>query len=162
MAVSTYVPPPCAHSMKALLRQKAGRRLTSFLSYLLGITVLPCFMSNVLNIFDLQILPIYFFHCFWVKLSFCHVILARSRSPHLGFLLLFTRDPGLPRWLSGKESACDAGDMGSIPEWAKSSGGGHGNPLQYSCLENPMDKRVWLATVHGVTKSQTGVSDCMP
>ena len=45
----------------------------------------------------------------------------------------------LPRWLSGKESACNAGDAGSIPGSGSSLGGGHGNPLQYSCLENPMD-----------------------
>ena len=62
---------------------------------------------------------------------------------------------GLPRWLSGKESACnagDAGDAGSIPDPGRSPGGGNGNPLQYSCLENPMDKKAWKATVHGVSK----------
>ena len=41
---------------------------------------------------------------------------------------------------SGKEFACNAGDPGSIPGWGRSPGGGHGNPLQYSCLENPMDR----------------------
>ena len=48
---------------------------------------------------------------------------------------------GLPRSLMGKESTCNAGDLGSIPGSERSPGGGHGNPLQYSCLENPMDKR---------------------
>ena len=46
---------------------------------------------------------------------------------------------GLPRWLSGEESACSAGDAGSIPGSGRSLGEGNGNPLQYSCLENPMD-----------------------
>ena len=46
---------------------------------------------------------------------------------------------GFPRWLSGKESARNAGDPGLIPWCGRSPGGGHGNPLQYSCLENPMD-----------------------
>ena len=46
-------------------------------------------------------------------------------------------------------------DMGSIPRTRRSPGGGHGNPLQYSCLENAMDRGAWSATVHGVTKSQT-------
>ena len=46
-------------------------------------------------------------------------------------------------------------DLGSIPGLGRSSGGGHGNPLQYSCLENPMDKGAWQVMVHGVTKSQT-------
>ena len=44
------------------------------------------------------------------------------------------------RWLSGKESTCNAGDAGSIPGSGRSPGGGNGNPLQYSCLENPMDR----------------------
>ena len=64
---------------------------------------------------------------------------------------------GLPRWLSGKESpsnAGDAGDMGLIPG-SRSSPGGHGNPLQYSCLENSMDRGAWRVTVYGVAKSQT-------
>ena len=53
---------------------------------------------------------------------------------------------GLPRWLSGKESACCAGDSGdtvSIPGLERFPGGGNGNPLQYSCLENPMDREAW-------------------
>ena len=59
---------------------------------------------------------------------------------------------GLPRWLSGKESACNAGDADAalIPGSERSPGGGHGNPLQYSCLENPTDRGAWWATLHGV------------
>ena len=53
-----------------------------------------------------------------------------------------------------KESACKAGDLGFIPELEKSLGGGHGNPLQYSCQENPINRGAWQATVHRVTKSQ--------
>ena len=48
--------------------------------------------------------------------------------------------------------ARDAGDMGSIPGWGKSPGEGNGNPLQYSCWDNPMDRGAWWARVHGVTK----------
>ena len=59
----------------------------------------------------------------------------------------------------GKASACNAGDLGSIPGSGRSPGEGNGNPLQYSCLENPMDGGAWWATVHGVTKSQTRLSD---
>ena len=65
---------------------------------------------------------------------------------------------GLSQWLSGKESICnagDAGDLSSIPGSGRSPGGGRGNPLQYSCLENPMDRGAWWATVHGVSKSRT-------
>ena len=52
-------------------------------------------------------------------------------------------------------NAGDARDAGSIPDWGRSPGVGNRNPLQYSCLENSMDRRAWQATVHGVTKSQT-------
>ena len=65
---------------------------------------------------------------------------------------------GLPRWLSGKESACNAGnarDAGSIPGSGRSPEGGNGNPLQYSCMENPMDRGAWQATVHRAAKSWT-------
>ena len=58
----------------------------------------------------------------------------------------------------GKESMGNAGDTGdasSIPDLGRCPGGGNGNPLQYSCLENLMDRRAWWATVHGVTKSRT-------
>ena len=68
----------------------------------------------------------------------------------------------LPRWLSGKEparSAGDEGDPGSIPGLARSPGGGNGNPLQCSCLENPRDQGAWRATVHGVAKSRTCLGD---
>ena len=58
-----------------------------------------------------------------------------------------------------KESACNAGDLSSIPGSGRSPGKGNGYLLQCSCLENPMDKGAWWATVHGVTKSQTGLSD---
>ena len=58
-----------------------------------------------------------------------------------------------------KASACNVGDLGSIPGLGRSSGEGNGNPLQYSCLENPMDGGAWWATVHGVAKSQTQLSD---
>ena len=52
-------------------------------------------------------------------------------------------------------NAGDKGDSGSIPGLGRSPGGGHGNPLQHSCLKNPLDRGAWLATVHKFTKSQT-------
>ena len=61
----------------------------------------------------------------------------------------------LPGSSAGKESACDAGDPGSIPGSGRSSGEGNGNPLQCSCLENSMDRGAWQAIVHGVAESDT-------
>ena len=69
---------------------------------------------------------------------------------------------GSPIGSAGKESACSAGDtgeMGSIPGSRRSPGGGNGNPLQYSCLENSMDRGAWWAIAHGVAKSWTQLSD---
>ena len=59
----------------------------------------------------------------------------------------------------GKVSACNAGDLGLIPRSGRSPGEGSGNPLQYSCLQNPMDGGAWGTAVHGVAKSQTRLSD---
>ena len=70
--------------------------------------------------------------------------------------------PGKPWCLSGKGSACrctSARDMGSIPGLGRSSGEGNGNPLQYSCLGNPIDRGAWWATVHGVAEIWTQLSN---
>ena len=72
-----------------------------------------------------------------------------ASSPTLGF----------PRSSNGKESACHAGYPGLIPGSGRSPGEGNGNPLQYSCLENPMDRGVWQATVHGVAKKESSVTE---
>ena len=74
-----------------------------------------------------------------------------------GWIVSFTL--GLPGSPVGKESACSAGDLGSIPVSGRSPGEGNGNPLQYSCLENSMDGGAWWATVHGVAKSWTQLSN---
>ena len=65
---------------------------------------------------------------------------------------------GFPGGSEDKASACNAGDPGSIPGLGRSPGEGNGNPLQYSCLEYPMDRRAWWATVHRVAKSRTQLS----
>ena len=64
-----------------------------------------------------------------------------------------------PWWLRQKESPCNTRDTDSIPVSGRSPGKGNGNPLQYPCLENPMDRGTWWATIHGVAKSQTALSD---
>ena len=66
---------------------------------------------------------------------------------------------GFPGGSEVKASDCSVGDLGLIPGSGRSPGEGNGNPLQYSCLENPMDGGAWWATVHGVTKSWTPMSD---
>ena len=71
--------------------------------------------------------------------------------------LLITR--GFPGGSDGKESACNAGDPDSIPGWGRSPGEENGYPLKYSCLENSTDRGGWHTTVHGVTKSQTQLSN---
>ena len=86
-------------------------------------------------------------HCRWYKFD-----------PWLGNYNLACCVPqskklGLPRWLSGKAFACNAGDLGSVPGLGRSPGEGNRNPLLYSCLGNPMDSGTWRATVHGVAES---------
>ena len=68
-------------------------------------------------------------------------------------------DRGFPGSSDGKESSCNAGDTSSILELGRSPGVGNGNPLQYSCLNNPMDRGAWQALVHRVVKSWKGLSD---
>ena len=62
---------------------------------------------------------------------------------------------GFPGGSNGEEFACNAGDLGSIPGSGRYPGKGNGNPLQYSCLDNSMDRGAWQATVSGAAKNQT-------
>ena len=73
--------------------------------------------------------------------------------------LLYNDFFGFPGGSEDKASACNAGDPGLIPGLGRSPGEGNGNPLQYSCLENPMDRGARRSTVHGVAKSWTRLSD---
>ena len=68
---------------------------------------------------------------------------------------------GFPGGSDGKAPACNVGDPDSIPGSGRSPGEGNGNPLQHSCLENPMDRGAWQAIVYGVAKSRTRLSDFM-
>ena len=79
----------------------------------------------------------------------------KSLLKYLGKIIIFV---GFPGGSDGKESACNAGDMGSIPGLGRSPGEGNGNPLHYSYWENPVDRGAWHATVHRTTKSQRGLS----
>ena len=66
---------------------------------------------------------------------------------------------GFPGGSDGKETTCNVGDLGLIPGSGTSLGGGHGNSLQYSCLENPKDRGAWWTAVHRVAKSRTQLSE---
>ena len=70
-------------------------------------------------------------------------------------MVSFPWGTSFPGGSGGQVSACSAGDPGSIPGSGRSPGEGNGNPLQYSCLENSMDRGAWQATIHGVAKSRT-------
>ena len=69
--------------------------------------------------------------------------------------ITLTSELGNPGGSDGKMSTCNVGDLGSVPGLGRSPGGGHGNPAQYSCLENPMDRGAWQAAVHSVAQSWT-------
>ena len=82
-----------------------------------------------------------------------------SQVMSLLFKMLFRFVMGFPGGSEVKVSACNVGDLGSIPGSGRAPGEGNGNPLQYSCLDNPMDGGAWWAIVHEVAKSQTRPSD---
>ena len=84
---------------------------------------------------------------------------------YLQLKCLYQQPVGLPRWHSGKESICQAGDeryMGPILGWGRSPGVGNGNPVQYSCLGNPMDRAAWRATVYEDAELDTTEHSCPP
>ena len=103
-----------------------------------AVKILHCKLSWDILIFNLY--PVFIGHIRYMKLSIKYTAINRR---------------GFPGGSDGKESACNAGDLGSIPGLGRSPGGENGNPLQYSCLENSMDRGTWQATVHGVVKSWT-------
>ena len=95
-------------------------------------------------------------HILCSRLAWLQEVLWRC---HAISLLLDFALPMPPWWLMVRNPSANAGDMGSILGLGRSPGGGHGNPLQYSCLENPMDRGDWWTPVHSVAKSQTQLSD---
>ena len=101
----------------------------------------------------------------WCILESLWSLALSSLFVYVGFILrqalfcVLNSSWGFPGGSDGKASACSAGDPGSIPGLGRSTGEGNGNPLQYSCLENSMDWGAWWATVHGVAKSQTWLSN---
>ena len=105
------------------------------------------------------------FECYWSSDSYWHhlgniMVASLSLLSNQDRFLPWSRiKQGFPCSSGGKESSCKVGDMDSIPESGRSPGEGNVNPFQYSCLENPMDREAWWATVHGVTKSQLWLSN---
>ena len=114
----------------------------------------PVLLRNILQIKVYQSI-----HLFWNIVLFTNIVKHKLNSTFLLNTVNIISITGFPRWLSGKESSCQAGDAGSIPGSERFLAEGNGNPLQYSCLGNPMDRGDLLATVHGVTKCWTQFSD---
>ena len=91
----------------------------------------------------------------WVSWIVVPLLRATPFFSNYSFDKLHLNSCGFSGGSVGKESACNAGDLGLIPGLERSPGKGNSNPLQYSCMENSMDRGTWWATVHGVTKSWT-------
>ena len=109
-------------------------------------TVTPALESKILTTGPPGKSPQYVFFC--IKLLSLSLVCLR-------FIHVVTSILGFPGGSDGKESACNIGDLGLIPGLGRSPGEGNGNPLQYSCLENSVDRGAWHAAVHGVTESDT-------
>ena len=95
--------------------------------------------------------------CDWLILL--SIMSPRSIHAFTYCTILSSLNDDFPGGSDGKVSAYNAGDPGSIPGLGRSPGEGNGNPLQYSCLENPLDEGAWWATVHGIAKNLTQLSD---
>ena len=136
------------------------------------------FYKQVRSLVCLSLSLFFFFFAFWPQLyslmgftAWIHLwkaLLAHypigsmfsSLLPWFCFCIAVHLILGFPGGSDGKAFACSVGDLGSIPGLGRSPGEGNGNPLQYSCLEKSMDWGAWWATVHGVAKSWTRLSDC--
>ena len=110
---------------------------------------LDCFILAIITNAIMNIHVQYSFLCGHVFSIRWNIFLGTELLGHMGF----------PGGSDGKESACIVRDLGLIPGLGRSPGEGNGNPLQYSCLENPMDGGTWQGTVHGVAKSWTQLSN---
>ena len=110
-------------------------------------TLIPSIAWWILNPWTTREVPV-------LLLSLC-----TSNQHSTTISLISRKDTGLPWWLSSKESDCNAGDPASVPGSGRSPGEGNGNPLQSSGLGHPMDRGAWWATVHGVAKSWTRLSN---
>ena len=103
--------------------------------------------------------------CVYIICVFIHSVyrcIHKTKLPYVYayvYISINLKYKGFPGGSGGKESACNAGDPGSIPGSGGSPGEGNANPLQYSCLGNPMDRGSWWAIAHGVAKSWTQLSD---
>ena len=135
----------------------------SLLGYVCCVCVLDCFVHSFFPFLSKQS---QIFIVFIIKQNMklktgsigpCSYLLPDQKCLHL--LTVSILLDLLPGWLSSKESAYNVGDSGSIPEWGRSPGGGNGNPFQYSCLENPMDRGAQRFTVHRVAKNRTRLND---
>ena len=118
---------------------------------------LPLLMVWNPIILDLSLVPLSAYNSF-LETYKSENLSPRARVFEVGFRLFLKEIWGFPGDSDGKGSTCNVGDLGSIPGSGR-SGGGNGNPLRYSCLENSMDRGAWWATAHEITKSQTRLSD---
>ena len=124
----------------------------------LQITFSPPFLSFLLLHF-LHLSCLLNPHSFFFMLTVWPLVQILLNTSYLAFTLSFRGFPGGPVVKNTSASIGDAGDAGSIPGSGRCSGGGHGNPLQYSCLGKPMDRGAWWAMVYVVAKSWTRLSD---
>ena len=118
------------------------------------------YKSSVMQYYCKSLVNACVLHLMWAPTTVAETALCSSSSSRMKEETpWFQGALGFPGGSEVKVSACNAGDLSSIPGLGRSPGEGNGNPLQYSCLENPMDRGAWWATVHGVALSQTGLSD---
>ena len=116
--------------------------------------VVLCFRNSFIEIqFSYHTAHLFkvYISCLYIQHAELYSITPQKTPYHLALTPILPMR-GFPHSSVGRESACNAGDPASIPGSGRSPGEGNGNPLQYSCLENPMDRGAWQTTVHGVAR----------
>ena len=110
--------------------------------------------SQILTSITFEKSPLFFFFFFYEQGNINMLLQGTETWAYIcgGYHSVHYSSPEFPRWLSGKESVCSTGDPSSIPKSGRSPGEGNDNSLQYSCLENSMDRGAWQAIVHAVAK----------
>ena len=148
-----YIPGRFKNSSLGLVYFRSLKKLLyCFFFYFINFS--PEFMMFFSVLFGFLCCPLRILH---LKIHFFFTSLKKKLYSFLKFYVLTCTHCYLSG-SRGKESACNVGDLGLIAGSGKSPGKGHINPLQYSCLENPMDRGAWRATAHGVAESRTRLS----
>ena len=132
-------------------RDKKSKMVSVWLGGFLTLLIVSMLHSLAVPHLHWEVIGHYYDRVSYKKITICFHGSKRQWGKGEGSVKV-AAEVGLPRWCSGKESPANTSSAGVIPGWGRFSAEGNGNPLQYSCLKNPMDRRAWQAIVHGLQR----------